>query len=66
MPVETALADIPALALTGPQAERLQHGQAIRVLNIADGICRTMTDGRLVALAEANDGEVRPLRVFNC
>ncbi|MAG98711.1 MAG: tRNA pseudouridine(55) synthase TruB [Alphaproteobacteria bacterium] len=66
LPVETALADIPALALTGPQAERLQHGQAIRVLNIADGICRTMTDGRLVALAEANDGEVRPLRVFNC
>ncbi len=66
LPVETALADIPALALTGPQAERLQHGQAIRVLNIADGICRTMTDGRLVALAEAKDGEVRPLRVFNC
>ena len=66
LPVETALADIPALALTGSQAERLRHGQAIRVLNIADGICRTMTDGRLVALAEANDGEVRPLRVFNC
>ncbi len=65
LPVETALDDIPALALTGPQAERMRFGQSIRVLNTADGTVCAMTGGKPVALASVQDGEVRPLRVFN-
>ncbi len=65
LPVETALDDIPALAVTGPQADRLRSGQEIRVLNQGDGIFRVMNAGTLVALAEIEDGQVRPVRVFN-
>jgi tRNA pseudouridine55 synthase len=65
LPIETALDDIPALALTGPQADRLRHGQAIRILGVDDGTVCAMTSGRPVAIACAEDGEVRPLRVFN-
>jgi len=65
LPVETALDDIPALAVTGPQADRLRSGQEIRVVNRDDGISRVMNAGTLVALAEIEDGQVRPVRVFN-
>lgn len=64
-PVETVLDDIPALAVTGPQAERLAGGQAIRVLDTDDGLFRAMARGRLIALAEVQGGDVRPVRVFN-
>lgn len=65
LPVATVLDDIPALALTGPQADRLSGGQAIKVLDTDDGIVRAMCAGRLVALAEVQGGDVRPVRVFN-
>lgn len=63
--VESALADIPALILTEPQAHRLQSGQAVHVLNAEDGTVYATSAGRPVALAEVEDGEVRPVRVFN-
>ncbi|MDA1099668.1 MAG: tRNA pseudouridine(55) synthase TruB [Proteobacteria bacterium] len=65
LPVEAALADIPALAVTGPEAERLRFGQAIRVPHSVEGTVYATTDGRPVALAEIHAGEVRPIRVFN-
>lgn len=65
LPVEAALADIPALAVTGPEAERLRFGQAIRVPHSVEGTVYATTDGRPVALAEIHAGEVRPVRVFN-
>lgn len=65
LPVETALVDIPALALTGVQAERLRQGQTVRVLRTADGTVCVTAAGRPVALAEVAAGEVRPVRVFN-
>jgi tRNA pseudouridine55 synthase len=64
-PVETALVDIPALAGTGKEADRLKCGQAIRVPNKVEGTVYAMTDGRPVALAQVKSGEVRPVRVFN-
>lgn len=64
-PVETVLDDIPALALTGPQAERLRGGQMVRLPHVEDGVCRARSAESLVALAEARDGEIRPLRVFH-
>jgi len=73
--VETVLDDIPALALTQPEARRLQQGQAIAVLPVAnrsslgkvnpDAVYRAMADGKLVALTKIVGGAVRPIRVFN-
>lgn len=65
LPVETALADIPALAITGSEADRLRCGQTIRVPQKIEGTVYATTQGRPVALASASGGEVRPVRVFN-
>jgi len=65
LPVQIALVDIPALAVTGPEAHRLKCGQAIRVPNNVEGTVYATAEGRPVALARAEDGEVRPVRVFN-
>jgi len=75
LPVETALDDIPALALTEDEARRLQSGQPLAVSRLAGcddlssisaGLTvRAMADGRLVALVRIEDGEVRPVRVLN-
>ena len=64
-PVETALDDIPALAVTGQQAARLKCGQAVHVLCNEPGMARATADGRLVALVEVDDGMAKPVRVFN-
>ena len=65
LPVETVLDDIPALNLTGPQADRLSNGQKVKVLNIQDGVYCTKSGKCLIALAEAKDGCVKPLRIFH-
>jgi tRNA pseudouridine55 synthase len=65
LPVETALADIPALAVTGPEAHRLKSGQAVRVPSTMQGAVYATQAGRPVALAHIEGGELRPVRVFN-
>jgi len=75
LPVETVLDDIPALALTTQEANRLRHGQGIALLPVANrspckGIrqgdtVRAMNDGKLAALAKIAGGEIRPVRVMN-
>ena len=65
LPVETALADIPALALTETDATRLRQGQYIQVPGTEDGTVCVMAEGRPVALARVSGGEVQPVRVFN-
>lgn len=64
-PVEAALADIPALVVTGSEAARLRSGQAVRVPSTKQGTVCAMAEGRPVALAHIEGGEVRPVRVFN-
>jgi tRNA pseudouridine55 synthase len=64
-PVETALADIPALILTESQAIRMKSGQALTGVNAENGTVCAMCAGRAVAVAEVEGGEVRPVRVFN-
>jgi tRNA pseudouridine55 synthase len=69
MPVETALDDIPALAVSGSDAARLHRGQAV-LLRGRDapnfrGTIYVTAAGRLVALAEVDRGEIVPKRVFN-
>jgi tRNA pseudouridine55 synthase len=74
-PVETALDDIPALALTEDEAGRLRCGQAVtpwrpsdraRIDQLGEGATiRATTGGKLVAVAEIVAGGIRPVRVLN-
>ena len=65
LPVEAALVDIPAIALTAIQAEKLRHGETVYVDSTDTGVRCAMASGRLVALAEVAHGRARPKRVFN-
>jgi tRNA pseudouridine55 synthase len=75
LPVETALDDIPALALTATEAIRLRSGQPVGLLHRQDrdriyelspgGMVRAMAEGRLVALTRFEAGELVPVRVMN-
>jgi tRNA pseudouridine55 synthase len=69
LPVETALDDIPALAISRADAARLQRGQAVllrgRDAPVFRGLVSVMASGQLVALAEVDRGEIVPKRVFN-
>lgn len=75
LPVETALDDIPALALTDGEARRLRSGQAVsllrkmdlqRIAGLNDGDTVLALDrGKPIALTRYTAGEVHPLRVLN-
>jgi len=69
LPIETALDDIPALAVSQADAARLQRGQAVllrgRDASIVRGIVQVASGGQFVAIAEAERGEILPRRVFN-
>jgi tRNA pseudouridine55 synthase len=67
-PVETALDDIPALALTETQADRLRHGQPVlltRDAPPAGTLVRAETGSKLVALVRSDGVALQPVRVFN-
>ncbi len=75
LPVETALDDIPALALTETEANRLRCGQAVSMLARANrerirefdngAIVYATSGGKPVALARYEAGDIRPVRVLN-
>jgi tRNA pseudouridine55 synthase len=75
LPIETALDDIPALALTATEAIRLRSGQPVGLLHRLDrdrirgfapgGMVCAMSEGRLVALTRFEAGELVPVRVMN-
>jgi tRNA pseudouridine55 synthase len=68
-PVETALDDIPALAVSGQDAARLKRGQPVLIRGrdapILKGPVYATSRGMLVAVGEVSQGELRPTRVFN-
>jgi tRNA pseudouridine55 synthase len=71
VPVATALAGIPALAVTEPQALRLRAGQPVRIAPafLGEDLCepatvRAMRAGELIALARLEGMELSPVRVF--
>ena len=68
-PVETALGDLPELSLSAPDAARLKTGQAVllrgRDAPILSGEAYAMSKGKLVAIGEVAQGELRPRRIFN-
>ncbi len=75
LPIETALDDIPALALTEIEASRLRRGQAVpmlaranreRIRELENGvIVYATTGGKPVALARYEAGDIHPVRVLN-
>lgn len=75
LPLETALDDIPALALTETEASRLRSGQAVsmvartnrdRISDFVNGaIVFATAGGKPVALARYDAGDIRPVRVLN-
>lgn len=74
LPVATALADIPALALTEAEATDLHHGQAISLVALmgripgsadpAGGLARAMAGGRVIGLCRLEDGLLKPERIL--
>ncbi len=74
LPVATALADIPALALTAAEAAELSHGRALglvpllaRIPGSADpegGIVRAMAGSRVLGLCRLEDGWLKPERLL--
>ncbi len=74
LPVETALADIPALALTQAEAFGLSNGQAINLVDLMGripptanpdgGLARAMAGGRVIGLCRLSDGWLKPERLL--
>ena len=75
LPVETALDDIPALALTEAEAKRLRQGLSVlpscssvraRVLSLGEDTAFAVSAGGvLVAIARKTGASLRPVRVMN-
>jgi tRNA pseudouridine55 synthase len=73
LPVATALADIPALALTEAEAARLGFGQAISLVELMGripdaaspdgGLVRAMAGERFIGLCRLDSGQVVPERL---
>ena len=74
LPVSTALADIPALALTEREAFSLSQGQAISLVDLMgripqaanpeNGLARAMAGGRVIGLCRLQDGLLKPERLL--
>jgi tRNA pseudouridine55 synthase len=65
LPISTALDDIPELAVTGPQADRLKHGNSLSGIEFADGIVCAIYGDTPIALSKVENGWMYPVRVFN-
>lgn len=75
LPVETALDDIPALAMTEAEARLIKNGQPVPLLKKSDlerigaigpgDMVRAKQGERLIALARFDKGQLRSVRGFN-
>jgi len=69
LPVEAALETLLSVAVTSGDAARLRRGQPVllrgRDAPVLNGTFFAMCKGQLVAMGEADRGELRPTRVFN-
>ncbi len=69
LPIETALDDVPALAVSPSDAASLARGQSVLIRGrdapIISGPIYATVKGRIIALGEVEKGELKPTRVFN-
>ena len=71
-PVETALADIPALALTTDEAVLQRHGQKLGLFGLEgripptdeQGTLRVMEGERVLGIGRLEDGWLKPVRIL--
>jgi tRNA pseudouridine55 synthase len=73
-PIETALDDIPALALTASEVHALSNGQAISLVDLMgripdgadpdEGLVRVLAAGRVLALGRLSDGWLKSERLI--
>jgi tRNA pseudouridine55 synthase len=73
-PIETALDDIPALALTASEAHALSNGQAINLVDLMgripdgvdpdEGLVRVLAAGRVLALGRLSEGWLKTERLI--
>ena len=75
LPIATALADIPALAVTAEEAARLQNGAPIgpaalegripgAIASLGEGLLRAMAGEHVLGLCRLQDGRLKPERLF--
>ncbi|MFZ5609396.1 MAG: tRNA pseudouridine(55) synthase TruB [Pseudomonadota bacterium] len=64
-PMTAALDDILALAVTTEEARRVMAGQPVMHRGVPDGLLCLSFKGEALAMAEAKDGRLQPVRVFN-
>ena len=68
-PVDAGLRSLPSLGVSRADAARLARGQAVLIRGrdapIMQGFVAVSTHGDLIALAEFEQGELRPRRIFN-
>ena len=68
-PVAAGVQGLPPLSVSRADAARLARGQAVllrgRDAPIVQGVVAVFTQGDLIALADAAEGELRPRRIFN-
>lgn len=76
LPVETALDDIPALALTTEEAIDLRHGKSLDLIQATDcfsfltnpffdGVVQVTEGKHFVGICHLEDKRLRPVRIFN-
>ncbi|BAT20334.1 tRNA pseudouridine(55) synthase TruB [Asaia bogorensis] len=71
-PVSTALADIPALAMTDAEAQALRFGQSLSLADCAalmltpqeGDVLQAQEGGCLVGLCRVQEGRLKPIRIF--
>jgi tRNA pseudouridine55 synthase len=65
VPLAEALSGFPGAPLSREESRDLAHGRAVARPEVGDGLVRALgPDGRLVAVCEAREGVLRPLRVL--
>jgi tRNA pseudouridine55 synthase len=63
VPLTSLLADMPTVVVGSPEARGLAHGQSVAHAS-PPGEVAVLTDGRLVAIANADGRQLRPVSVF--
>jgi tRNA pseudouridine55 synthase len=69
LPVQAGLSELPAFQVSRSDAARLARGQAVimrgRDAPIVNGCAAASSEGTLIAIVDAEGGELRPRRIFN-
>ncbi len=65
LPITTALDDIPAVAVTEKEADDIRFGRSIQHSTAKQGTIVLIVNDTPLAMAHSEEGQIRPLRVFN-